>query len=167
MTEPPPARESLWRRWVINPVAAQLSQGTEPRKISLALACGVTVGLFPLLGTPTLVSLAVGAVLKLNQPVLQVFRELTYPLHLASILLFIRAGELLFAVPHTPLTLPMMISRFSASPPQFLKDYGMLGLYAVTVWLLLAPLLASFIYWGSLPLVTKLSNRLTRAPHAS
>lgn len=75
--------ESLWRRWVMKHVIAQLTQGTSPGKVAQAIAFGVTIGLFPLLGTPTLISLAVGILMKLNQPVLQVFRELTYPLQLA------------------------------------------------------------------------------------
>ena len=165
MTDVAPVRESLWRRWVIKPIVTQLSQGTEPSKVAKAIAFGVTLGLFPLLGTPTLVSLAVGVPMKLNQPVLQVFRELTYPLHLASILLFIRAGEALFGVQHTPLSLPMMVQRFTVGPGQFMKDYGMLGLYAVVVWALIAPLLIAALYFGTLPLVKTISTRLSR--HAS
>ena len=163
MTDAVPVRESLWRRWVVKPVVTQLSQGTEPGKVAQAIAFGVTIGLFPLLGTPTLIALAVGSPLKFNQPVLQVFRELTYPLQLATILLFIRAGEWLFGVPHTSLSIPMMIQRFTASPGQFVKDYGMLGLYAVIVWALIAPVLLAGLYYGTLPLV----KRLAPARHAA
>ena len=59
-------RESLWRRWVVKPVMAQLSQGITPAKIAQAIAFGVTIGVFPLLGTPTLLSLAIGVPMKLN-----------------------------------------------------------------------------------------------------
>ena len=159
--------ESLWRRWVVKPVIAQLTQGTTSGKVAQAIAFGVTLGLFPLLGTPTLVSLAVGIPMKLNQPVLQVFRELTYPLHLASILLFMRAGETLFGAAHVPLSIPMLMERFLASPGQFMTDFGMIGLYAVAVWALIAPLLIGAIYFISKPLIERLSNRLTRPRHAT
>ena len=157
MTDAAPVCKSLWHRWVVKPVATQLAQGTEPRKVAQAVAFGVTIGLFPLLGTPTLIALAAGILLKLNQPVLQVFRELTYPLQLATILLFIRAGEWLFGVPHTSLSIPLLMQRFLASPGQFMRDYGMLGLYAVTAWALLAPLLLALLYYGTLPLVKRLA----------
>lgn len=160
MSDDPP-RESLWRRWVVKPVVQQLSQGTEPRKIALAMAFGVTLGLFPLLGTTTLLSLAVGIPLKLNQPVLQVFRELTYPLHLASILLFIRAGAWLFGVPDPVLSIRLLLEHFRASPTQFMADFGMLGVYAVCVWVLIAPLLLGLVYSIALPLVRRLSKRFT------
>ncbi len=167
MSEAAPARESWWRRWLVKPVATQLSQGTEPSKIAQAIAFGVTLGLFPLLGFPTLVSLAVGIPLKLNQPVLQAFREITYPLQLSTILLFIRAGEWLFHVRHTPLSIPMMTKRFFASPAGFMRDFGMLGLYAVIVWAVLAPFLLAIVYYTTRPLVERLSRRLTSTRHAS
>ena len=159
MTEPI-QRESWWRRWVVKPVVAQLAQGTTPAKIAQAIAFGVTTGVFPLLGTTTALALGVGVVLKLNQPVLQVFRELTYPLHLASILLFMRAGESLFGAEHVPLSIPMMLQRFFASPGQFFAEFGMIGLYGVVVWLLLAPLLIVVVFFVSKPLVEKLSKHL-------
>ena len=159
--------ESLWRRWVVKPVTNQLAQGTSPGKIALAVAFGVTLGLFPLLGTPTLLSLAVGIPMKLNQPVLQVFRELTYPLHLATILLFIHAGESLFGAQHMALSISMLLERFRASPSQFMADFGMLGVYAVSVWALLAPLLMAAIYFISRPIIERLSHKLTRSQHVT
>ncbi len=164
MTEPV-QRESLWRRWVVKPVVAQLAQGTTPAKIAQAIAFGVTTGVFPLLGTTTVLGLGVGIVLKLNQPVLQVFRELVYPIQLATILLFMRAGESLFGAEHVPLSIPMMMQRFFAAPGQFMKDFGMIGLYGVVVWLLLAPVLLGVVYFISKPLVERLAKRFHFARH--
>lgn len=160
-------RESLWRRWVVKPVVTQLTQGTSPSKIAQAIAFGVTTGVFPLLGTTTLLSLAIGVPLKLNQPVLQVFRELVYPVHLATLLLFMRAGEVLFGVPHVQLSIPMLTERFFADPGRFMAEFGMIGLYAVTVWLLIAPFLIGAVYFISRPIVERLSQRLTPARHAA
>jgi len=158
-------RESLWRRWVVKPVVAQLTQGITPGKIALAIAFGVTIGIFPLLGTPTLLSLAIGVPMKLNQPVLQVFRELSYPLQLATVLLFMRAGESLFGAVHVPLSIPMLMERFFADPGRFMADFGMIGLYAVVVWLLIAPLLLGTIYFISRPIIERLSQRLNPTRH--
>lgn len=160
-------RESLWRRWVLNPVLTQLTQGITPAKIAQAIAFGVTIGVFPLLGSPTLLSLAIGVPLKLNQPVLQVFRELSYPLQLATVLLFMRAGESLFGAEHVPLSIPMLMERFFAAPGQFLAEFGMIGLYAVVVWLLIAPVLFGVIYFISRPVIERLSQRLPRTRHAT
>lgn len=159
MTEPV-QRESLWRRWVVKPVTAQLAQGTTPAKISQAIAFGVTTGVFPLLGTTAVLALGIGMVLKLNQPVLHLFRELVYPVQLATILLFMQAGEDLFGAAHVPLSIPGMLEGFFADPGRFLADFGMIGCYAVVVWLLLSPLLLGVVYVISRPLVEKLHGRL-------
>lgn len=159
--------ESLWRRWVLNPVITQLTQGITAAKIAQAIAFGVTIGVFPLLGTPTLLSLAIGVPLKLNQPVLQVFRELSYPLQLATVLLFMRAGESLFGAEHVPLSIPMLMERFFAAPGQFLADFGLIGLYAVVVWLLIAPVLFGVIYFISRPVIERLSQHLPSTRHAT
>ncbi len=144
---------------------AQLAQGTTPAKIAQAIAFGVTTGVFPLLGTTTVLALGVGILLKLNQPVLQVFRELTYPVQLASILFFMRAGESLFGAEHVPLSIPTMMDRFFAAPGQFMKEFGMIGLYGVVVWLLLAPVLLGAVYFISKPLVEKLSKHINFTRH--
>lgn len=159
-----PQHESLLRRWIVRPLLNQLTQGSEPGKIAQAIAFGVTLGIFPLLGTPTLVSLAVGIPLRLNQPVLQLFRELSYPLHLASILVFIHVGERLYGAPHTPLSLGTLTERFLADPALFMRDFGMLGVYAVSAWLLVAPVLLAILYFIALPLVSRLARRLSPVP---
>lgn len=164
---PATKHESLWRRWVVKPISTQLTQGTTPAKIAQAIAFGVTIGVFPLLGTPTLLSLAIGIPLQLNQPVLQVFRELSYPLQLATVLMFMRAGESLFGAEPVPFSISMLMERFFASPGQFMADFGMIGLYAVTVWALIAPLLFAVIYGISRPLIKRLSQRLNRTRHAT
>ena len=151
----------------MKPISTQLTQGTTPGKIAQAIAFGITIGVFPLLGTPTLLSLAIGIPLQLNQPVLQVFRELSYPLQLATVLMFMRAGESLFGAEHVPFSIPMLMERFFASPGQFMTDFGMIGLYAVAVWALIAPLLVAVIYFLSRPIIERLSQRLARTCHAT
>lgn len=162
---PSPSKDSLWHRWVVRPVSAQLAQGTSPAKISQAIAFGVATGVFPLLGTTALLALGVGMLLKLNQPVLHVFRELVYPVQLATILIFMRAGEDLFGARHVPLSIPMMMERFFADPMQFLAEFGMIGLYGVVVWLLLAPLLIAAVYFISRPFVEKLHKHIRFPNH--
>lgn len=152
-------RMPLWRKWVVNPIVTQLTQGADPKRLTMAIAYGVTLGLFPLLGTPTILTLAVGVPLRLNQPILQIFRELTYPLHLATILLFIHAGETLYGVEHLPLSLSVLTEKFFASPGEFMKRFGMLGVYAITVWALVAPLLWGGVFLIARPFVNRLSGR--------
>lgn len=160
MNDPKP---SAWRRWVLVPIKQQLTQGTQPAKIAQAIAFGVALGIFPIIGSNTLLTFLVGVPLKLNQPVLQVFKTLTYPLQWTLLLAFYRAGEWLFNAPHVSIHIPSMIERFFAEPGPFFRDYGMTALYGVVVWFLLAPVILAILYFSTKPLIERLAQR-TSAP---
>ena len=89
--------------------------------------------------------------LKLNQPIIQLVNYSSYPLHLICLLPFYRAGETLFRQPHVPIfSVSELVARFKAGPLQFFADYGMVGLYGVTVWCLVAPFVIAAIYFVAL-----------------
>lgn len=161
-----PVRESFWKRWVVRPIVQQLTQGTSPSKIAQATAYGVTLGIFPIIGSTTLLSLIVGIPLKLNQPILQTFKALVTPLQWALVLGFYRLGERLFDAPHVSLSIPKMMERFFTEPGPFFRDYGMTALYGIAVWCLIAPLLLAAIYFITRPLIQGLANQITRRRHA-
>ncbi|MFZ4593069.1 MAG: DUF2062 domain-containing protein [Verrucomicrobiaceae bacterium] len=160
-------RESLWKRWVLKPVMTQVTQGTEPRQIAKAAAVGVTLGVFPLLGTTFIMTMLVGLPMKLNQVVLNLSRELVYPVHLATVLLFMKAGEWLFNVPPTQLSISLLIERFQAWPGKFFADFGMLAIYGVSVWALIAPVLFALVYLITWQLTERASQRFARSRHAA
>lgn len=167
MATPPDSNEvapkrSLFYRWIIRPVVQQLTQGTSPRQIAQAIAWGITVGIFPIIGSTTLLSLIVGIPLKLNQPILQVFKTVATPLQWALVLGFYRAGEALFNAPHVSIHIPSMIERFFAEPGPFFRDYGMTALYGIAVWCLVAPLLIVGIRVGGQFLVEGLARKLQK-----
>lgn len=158
---------SFWKRWVVRPIAQQLTQGTSPHKIAQALAFGLTLGIFPIIGSTTLLALLVGIPMKLNQPVLQAFKALAYPLQWMSVLGFYRLGEMLYGAPHVSLSIPKMMERFFAEPGPFFRDYGMTAVYGITVWCLMAPALLFFLYAITRPLIQSLAAQLARRNVAS
>ncbi len=137
---------SFWKRRVVAPIAAQLKQGITPEEISLTLALGIVLGVFPILGACTLLCGLAAWRLKLNQPIIQAVNYLVYPLQVLLLLPFYRAGETLFRQPHVPIfSVVDLLARFKAGPLQFLVDYGLVGLYGIAVWCLLAPFAALLI----------------------
>lgn len=161
------AAVTFWKRWVLQPVMQQLTQGTSPHKIAQALAFGLTLGVFPIIGSTTLLALLVGIPMKLNQPVLQAFKTLATPLQWMSVLGFYRVGEWLYGAPHVPLSIPRMMERFFAEPGPFFRDYGMTALYGITVWFLLAPAILLALYAITRPLIEGLAAQLARRHAAS
>ena len=155
-------KESWWRRWLVAPVVTQLTHGTSPDRIGWTIALGMVVGVFPIMGSTTLVCLLIGWLLRLNQPVLHVFRAVVYPLHLALILIFIRLGERLYGAPLISFSIPQLIGKFKDSPLQFARDFSMAAWHGVSAWLLIAPVAAVLIKMAAMPALRKLSVSLKR-----
>lgn len=158
---PPAARESFWRRRLVTPIVGQLRQGITPEKIALTLALGAVLGIFPILGSTTLLCGVAGVWLRLNQPVIQLVNYLVYPLQIALLIPFYRAGEALFRAEPVPIVdVAGLVQRFAESPWQFVVDYGAVGLYGITVWALVAPPLALLGYGLLRPALRSLAGGL-------
>ncbi len=151
-------KQGWWRRWVVAPVIGQLSCGITPERLSWAIAAGIVLGVFPVLGTTTLICLFAGWAFRLNQPVLHVFSNLVYPLHLALIVVFIHMGEHLFNVPRLSFSLPELLERFKESPLQFCRDFGVAAFHGVVAWMVVAPFAALLIRTVSLPVLRRLGE---------
>jgi len=157
----PEGRASFWQRRVVAPIVGQLRQGITPEKIALTIALGLVLGSFPILGSTTLLCGLAALWLRLNQPIIQLVNYVSYPLQLALLIPFYRAGEMLFRQPPTPLSIPLMFERFTADFWQFLRDYGMIAVHGIVVWCLLAPLAAAVIYYTLRSPLRALSSRIT------
>jgi uncharacterized protein (DUF2062 family) len=157
MTHPDP----LWRRWFVTPVVKQLTNGITPEKIAWSISLGIVLGVFPIMGTTTLLCIAVGWVFKLNQPVLHIFNYAMYPLHLALILIFIRLGQQLFGVPLLSFSISELVDQFNASPLQFARDFGMAAVHGICAWLLVAPVAMVLIKLACMPVIRRLAKSIS------
>ena len=155
--------KSRFHRWVIRPIANQLRQGTSPEKLSWSVSLGLTLGIFPIMGSTSLVCFAVGHLFRLNQPVLHLFKTFTYPLHLALILVFIRLGQHLNGVPPIRFSIPQLLTRFKDDPAQFARDFGVAALHGIEAWAIAAIFLIPLLYFVSLPILRKLLGKVRTA----
>ena len=76
ISEPSP-KPSRFRRWVVLPLINQLKRGTSPEELSWTIALGVTLGIFPIMGSTSLVCFIAGWIFKLNQAILHLFKSIT------------------------------------------------------------------------------------------
>ena len=152
--------ESFWQRRVVAPIVGQLKQGITPEKIALTIALGVVLGIFPILGSTTILCGLAAVLLRLNQPIIQLVNYFAYPLQLALIIPIYRLGETLFRKPHIPLSIPLLFERFRADSGKFLADFGIIALQGIAVWCLLAPVAAALLYYTFRPPLRALAARI-------
>jgi uncharacterized protein (DUF2062 family) len=149
---------TTWQGRVVDLVAAQLTQGITPEKVALTLAVGSALGLFPILGTTTLLCLAAGIVLRLNQPVIQMVNALCTPFHLPVIYCMFRLGNWLFALPSEHIRIGMMHMLWE-DPREFFEKFGMSAVHAIAAWAVIAPFWVLAVYIVGLPVLREALRR--------
>ena len=152
--------ESKWRRRLLGPIRAQLTQGTTPDRIAVSLGVGTACSVFPLFGFTTLLNTTAGFALRLNQPILQTLNQVLGPLQLLLILPYVRLGEWLWRSEAQPITVKEMLRTFhEGSWTDFLHRFGSAGMHAVTAWLITTPLLVGVLFVTTRPILRRFVRR--------
>lgn len=138
--------KALLRRRIVEPLKAQLTQGVTPGRLAAALALGAVLGVVPILGATTLLCGVAAAVLKLNQPAVQVANFAAYPLQLVLFVPFFHAGAWLFGQPAMEFTVKQLRSELSADRWGTLGHYAGANVRAVIAWAVLAPFVGVALY---------------------
>ena len=120
-----------------------VQQGVTPEQVALTIALGLVIGVFPIIGATTIL----------------------YPAQLVTLIPFYRAGESLFNRPHLPLSIPMLMDRFRDDAGKYFSDFGIVAVYGIVVWCLIAPIVVAAIYYVTRPSLRVLAQRtrLSRA----
>jgi uncharacterized protein (DUF2062 family) len=157
-TENPSRLKKFWQERVVGLIVAQFTQGFTPQKISLTIALGLNLGIFPILGATTALCAIAGLWFKLNQPVIQLVNWLASPLQLAMILVFVRIGEWIVRASPVSFSIPELFRKFHESPVKFMQEFGMTGLHGIIAWLVIAPFLTALVYFLLLLPLKKLAQ---------
>ena len=146
-------RRKFWQRWLIDPIRHQLTQGVSPEKIALTLALGSALALFPILGTTTLLCLAAGVVLSLNQPILQAINVLCGFIWIPLLVVFVHLGDVLTGSSSSHVNASTMFALLRQHPAQFFQQFGATALHGILGWTVTAPLWVPLVYFATrLPL---------------
>jgi uncharacterized protein (DUF2062 family) len=158
-----PARGFFQSR-VVTPILDLPRMGASPRRLAWSLAVGAVIGINPIVGSTTLVSLGVAFAARLNLIASQIANHLCFPIQLALVLVYLRAGEILFHTgppPLAPNDLPHLMRLHPWSTAQILWTWEW---HAIVVWLLagtiLTPLLAAALH----PLLRRMLLTLHQHP---
>jgi uncharacterized protein (DUF2062 family) len=95
---------SLWNKRIKEPIKALLVQGVTPDKLAWSLTAGIVVGVFPALGTTTVLCAAVSGLFRLNPVAIQLVNWMVYPLQILLLIPFWQGGDRLFGYPPIELT---------------------------------------------------------------
>jgi uncharacterized protein (DUF2062 family) len=150
-------KQSFFYRKVVVPIVDLLRQGITPEKIALSLAFGIALGVFPVLGSTTILCALAAIIFRLNLPAIQLVNYFVYPLQLALLIPFMRFGETLFRSPHVSLSLSIIFASIKRSVWQTTKTYWTSGWHAMVAWCLVGPLAIWLMYLVFAPMLRRLA----------
>ena len=146
------------RHKALRPLIALLRQGVTPEKIALGLALGIVIGVTPMIGSTTVLCGIAALVLRLNPAAIQVVNYFMFPVQLALLIPFLRAGEVVFGAAHNPVTLEGIRQMVQTNVWHAVATLWTSTVHALAVWAALGALAVFPIYRILLPLLRKLAR---------
>jgi uncharacterized protein (DUF2062 family) len=151
-------KQSWIYRKLVLPIIDLMRQGITPEKIAQSLAFGIVLGVFPVLGSTTVLCTVAAVVFRLNLPAIQLVNYFVYPLQLALLIPFIRFGEILFRSPHVSLSLPFIFRMIRENAWHATRTYWTSGWHAMVAWCLVGPLAIYLLTRLLTPILRRLEN---------
>ncbi|MGD2184492.1 MAG: DUF2062 domain-containing protein [Desulfobacterales bacterium] len=134
------------KRKISKLVKAMLKEGMSLKRISLCIALGATLGVFPVLGMTTLLCTAAAFLFRLNLPAIQVVNFMVYPLQIVLLVPFYGTGNWLFQQQKLHLIKEDLIGLFAKDFWGSMVNLWDLTLYAIVSWLIVSPFLVLLLY---------------------
>jgi uncharacterized protein (DUF2062 family) len=148
------------RRRIVDPIVGLLKAGITPGKIALSLAFGIMLGIFPVLGTTTVLVTIAALIWRLNLAAIHAVHFAMTPLQILLIIPFVRVGEHLVNEPPQPLSIQAgraLIAESASNAAVVLWDAI---LHAMIGWLAIGPIAIYVLYRVLVPVLERVAKRL-------
>jgi hypothetical protein len=159
---PNPIHHNWIYRRVALPILALLRMGASPEKLAWSIAAGLLIGLNPVLGSTTVLCLAIAFVFRLNVAASQLGNHIVYPLEVLLILPFIRLGSRLFHTAPMPLSAKELLHAARENPIALSRQLWLWEWHALIVWAILAAIAIPIVALALIPILRKLLARVER-----
>jgi uncharacterized protein (DUF2062 family) len=153
---------NVFQQRVVEPVKGLLRHGATPERLSWSLAIGLVVGVNPLLGSTTVLALALAGVFKLNVVASQLSNHVVYPLELLMFPVFVKLGSLLFGTPGLPLAPMALFQAVKADPWKTTKLLWSWEWHALIVWVVFAAVVAPVMAMALRPALRKMAKKMKK-----
>ncbi len=114
------------------------TQGLTPQGVSLCVASGITLGLFPVPGTTTILCAGASRLLRINAPITQAVNWIAAPLQLILIIPFMKFGALLLGMDGSLLSDAAAARISGEGIVTVLGEFGTLLLAGSLTWLIVS-----------------------------
>lgn len=127
------------RKRLLDPIVALLTQGITPQKIALSITIGAIVGVFPVMGTTTVLCTVAAAALRLNLVAVHTIHYAMTPVQILLIIPFVRVGERLVGAAPQPLSISDSMALIKQGALHAAIVLWSATVHAMLGWLVIGP----------------------------
>jgi len=157
-----PAHHNWFYRHGVLPILALLRMGATPRSLAWSIAAGMLIGINPVVGSTTLLCLAVTIRFRLNVVATQIANHAMFPLELALIVPFIRLGSRVFHTAAMPLSASALLLAARSAPLTLTYNLWMWVWHAFVLWTAMAVVAAPLLALALTALLERIQARIRR-----
>jgi uncharacterized protein (DUF2062 family) len=162
--EPSPSPAPLHHGWVyrrvVLPILALLRMGATPERLAWSIATGLLIGINPILGSTTILCLALAFVFRLNVAASQLGNHIVYPLEIILVIPFIHVASRVFHTAPMPLSANELLHAAREHPLDLSRRLWLWEWHAFLLWLLLAAVAVPLIALALMPILRRLLDRI-------
>ena len=130
----------------ISPLIRLLEQGVTPKEIALGVAVSATLGVFPVLGSTTLLTTVFALTFRMNLPLVQLVNFSVYPLQILLLVPFMKIGENIFRFAELKYSLSEILNMLSNDITKTIETLWYVSLQGIGAWLIIAPLASILLF---------------------
>jgi len=138
--------KKLFNSKYLEPIKKLLMQGTSPKMIAIGISGALVIGLFPVLGSTTLLCTIFALTFRLNLPLIQLVNFSVYPLQLILVIPFMKLGEAIFGFEKLKYGFNEIVDLVGTDTFHAIAVLWNVTIQAIGAWLLIAPLFAFLVY---------------------
>lgn len=134
--------------------------GASPEKLAWSIAAGLLIGINPILGSTTLLCLALAVLFRLNVPASQLGNHVVYPLELILVIPFIHAASRIFHTAPMPLSANQLMHAAREHPLGLIRQLWSWEWHAFLLWAIFAVIAIPAIALALTPIMRRLLERV-------
>ena len=135
------------RKEIIEKAKRTLSKGLDKKKVVYSIAIGLSGGIFPVLGTTTVLCIGLTFLFRANHAIVQLINWAVYPLQIIFYIPLIKLGTVIFSGPDFELSFLQVKEAFQSGFFNGIEIIGMAHLYGILAWIIVSIPLAIISYF--------------------
>jgi Uncharacterized protein conserved in bacteria (DUF2062) len=136
--------------------------GATPRTLAWSITAGMLIGINPVIGTTTLLCLAVTFPFRLNVVATQIANHAMFPAEVALVIPFIKLGATVFHTAAMPLSPRLFFAAVRAAPLTLARQMWLWEWHAFVVWAAVSVVTAPLLVLVLTPVLERLRDKVQR-----